>query len=157
MVCCSGSSAGKEFTCNAGGLGLIPGLGRSPGEGKSFPLQYSDPENFKDCIVHGVAKGRTRLNDFHFLSFLLQLNSSNKTKYEYIHTWETITTIKIMNTSTALQIFLHLIVFPPMQPVCELKSGHLCKILISELQDWVWASHLSSLCLNFPIKVKRES
>ena len=36
-----GGSAGKESTCNAGDLGLIPGLGRSPGEGKSYPLQYS--------------------------------------------------------------------------------------------------------------------
>ena len=36
-----GGSTGKESTCNAGDLGLIPGLGRSPGEGKSYPLQYS--------------------------------------------------------------------------------------------------------------------
>ena len=38
-------SAGKESTCNAGDLGSIPGLGRSPGEGKGYPLQYSDLEN----------------------------------------------------------------------------------------------------------------
>ena len=38
-------SAGKESACNAGGLGLIPGLGRSPGEGKGYPLQYSGLEN----------------------------------------------------------------------------------------------------------------
>ena len=49
-------SAGKEFTCNAGDLGSIPGLGRSPGEGKAFALQYSSLENSIDCIVHGVAK-----------------------------------------------------------------------------------------------------
>ena len=36
-----GGSAGKESTCNAGDLGLIPGLGRSPGEGRGYPLQYS--------------------------------------------------------------------------------------------------------------------
>ena len=40
-----GGSAGKESTCNAGDLGLIPGLGRSPGEGNSYPLQYSGLEN----------------------------------------------------------------------------------------------------------------
>ena len=40
-----GGSAGKESACNAGGLGLIPGLGRSPEEGNSYPLQYSGPEN----------------------------------------------------------------------------------------------------------------
>ena len=44
-------SAGKESTCNAGHLGSIPGLGRSPGEGKGYPLQYSDLENCMDCIV----------------------------------------------------------------------------------------------------------
>ena len=58
-------SAGKESACNAGRLGLIPGLGRSPGEGKGYPLQYSDLEISIDCIVHGVAKSRTRLSDFH--------------------------------------------------------------------------------------------
>ena len=49
-----------------GGLGSIPGLGRSPEEGKGYSLQYSDLENFMDCIVHGVAKSRTGWSDFHF-------------------------------------------------------------------------------------------
>ena len=61
-------SDGKESACNAGDLGLIPGLGRSPGEGKGYPLQYSGLENSMDCIVHGVAKSQTRLSDFHFTS-----------------------------------------------------------------------------------------
>ena len=61
-----GSSAGKESVCSAGDLGSIPGLGRSPGEGKGYPLQYSGLEKSMDCIVHGVAKSRTRLSDFHF-------------------------------------------------------------------------------------------
>ena len=61
-----GGSAGKESTCNVGDLGLIPGLGRSPGEGKGYSLQYSGLENSMDCIVHGVAKGQTQLSDFHF-------------------------------------------------------------------------------------------
>ena len=59
-------SAGKESACNAGVLDSIPGLGRSPGEEKGYPLQYSGLENSKDCIVHGVPKSRTRLSDFHF-------------------------------------------------------------------------------------------
>ena len=59
-------SAGKESTCNAGDLGSIPGLGRSPGEGKGYPLQYCGLENFMGCIVHGVSKSQTRLSDFHF-------------------------------------------------------------------------------------------
>ena len=48
-------SAGKESACNVGDLGSIPGLGRSTGEGKGYPLQYSDLENSMDCIGHGVA------------------------------------------------------------------------------------------------------
>ena len=60
------SSVGKESACNAGDLGLIPGLGRSPEEGKGYPLQYSVLENLMDCIVHGIAKSQTWLNDFHF-------------------------------------------------------------------------------------------
>ena len=59
-------SVGKESTCNVGDQGLIPGLGRSPGEGKGYPLQYSGLENSMDCIIHGVAKSRTRLSVFHF-------------------------------------------------------------------------------------------
>ena len=58
-------SAGKESACSAGDLGLIPGLGRSSGEGKGYPLQYSGLENFTDCIVHGVTKSQTRLSDYH--------------------------------------------------------------------------------------------
>ena len=49
-------------------LGLIPGLGRSPGEGKGYPLQYSSLENFMGCTM-GVAKSQTRLSDFPFPSF----------------------------------------------------------------------------------------
>ena len=59
-------SAGKKSTCNAGSLGLIPGLGRSPGDGKGYPLQCSGLENSMDCMIHGVAKSRTQLSDFHF-------------------------------------------------------------------------------------------
>ena len=61
-------SAGKEPTCNAGDLGLIPGLGRSPGEGKISPLQHSGLENSMDCVVHGVIKSQTQLSDFHLLT-----------------------------------------------------------------------------------------
>ena len=49
-------SAGKESTCNTGDLGSVPGLGRSPGEGEDYPLQYSGLENPMDCIVHGVTE-----------------------------------------------------------------------------------------------------
>ena len=64
-----GSSGGKESACNAGDLGLIPGLGRSPGGGHGNPLQYSCLENAMDrrawwAAVHGVTKSQTRLSDF---------------------------------------------------------------------------------------------
>ena len=49
-----------------GDVGWIPGLGRSSEEGNDYPLQYSDLENSKDCIVHRVTKSRTRLSGFHF-------------------------------------------------------------------------------------------
>ena len=61
-----GGSAGKESACNAGDLGLIPGLGSSPGERNGYPLQYSGLENSIDCIVHVVAKSWTGLSVFHF-------------------------------------------------------------------------------------------
>ena len=72
-------SAGKESACNAGDLGSIPGLGRSPGEGKDYPLQYSGLENSTDRIVHSVAKSRTPLSDFHFANIFIYLLSIRDT------------------------------------------------------------------------------
>ena len=54
-----GGSAGKESACNAGDLGSIPGMGKSPAEGNSYPLQYSGLENSMDRIVHGLTKSPT--------------------------------------------------------------------------------------------------
>ena len=66
-----GGSDGKESTCNVGDLGLIPGLGRSPGEENGYSLQYSGLENSMDrgawwATVHGVAKSRTQLSDLRY-------------------------------------------------------------------------------------------
>ena len=63
-----GGSDGKESTCDVGGLGSIPGLGRSPGEGNGTPLQYSCLENPMDrgawwATVYGVTKSQTQLSD----------------------------------------------------------------------------------------------
>ena len=52
-------SPGKVSACNAGDMGLILGLGRSPAEGKGYPLQYSGLENSMNCTVHGVTKSLT--------------------------------------------------------------------------------------------------
>ena len=59
-------SAGKESACSVGDLGSIPRLGRSPGEGKGYPLQDSSLENSMDYTVHGVTKSQTQLSDFHW-------------------------------------------------------------------------------------------
>ena len=59
-------SAGKESACSAGDLDSIPGLRGPPWTRKGYPFQYSGLENSMDCIVRGVAKSWTRLNDFHF-------------------------------------------------------------------------------------------
>ena len=60
------SSAGKEYACNVGNVASIPGLGRSLGEGKGYPLQCSGLWNSMDCIVHGVAKSWTPLSNSQF-------------------------------------------------------------------------------------------
>ena len=59
-------SASKESACNVGDLSSIPGLGRSRGEGKGYPLQYSGLKNSLDCIVHVVTKSWTEMSNFHF-------------------------------------------------------------------------------------------
>ena len=58
----------KNPTCNAGDLGSISRLGRTPGGGKGYPLEYSGLEKSMDCIVHGVAKSWTWLSNCHSLT-----------------------------------------------------------------------------------------
>ena len=72
-----GSLAGKESACSAGD----PGLGRFPGEGNSYPLQYCGLENSMDrgawqVTVHGVAKSQTQLGEYHFPSLPFSLSPS---------------------------------------------------------------------------------
>ena len=73
-----GGSEDKVSACSEGDLGLIPGSGRSPGEGNGNPLQYSCLENPMDggawwAAVHRVAKSQTRLSDFTFFSFYMDI------------------------------------------------------------------------------------
>ena len=63
------SSLSKESACNAGDPGSIPGLGRSTGERKGYPLQYSGLGNSMDCTVLGIAKSQTELSDVHSLTY----------------------------------------------------------------------------------------
>ena len=85
-----------------GDLGSIPGLGRSPGEGNGYPLQYSGLENSMNrgtwqAIVHGAAKSRTQLSDSHFTSLGLGVQTES---------WQRLTefcqenTLIITNTSS---------------------------------------------------------
>ena len=67
-----------------GDLGLIPGLGRSPGEGKGYPLQYSGLENSMDSIVHRVAKSRTQLSDFHYTLNKWQISKKANASFIWI-------------------------------------------------------------------------
>ena len=81
---CPCGSAGKESTCSEGGLGSIPGLGRSPGEGKEYPLQYADLEISMDYIVHELQRVKndwatftfTFLNLGYLVFFNLQITTS---------------------------------------------------------------------------------
>ena len=88
-----GGSAGKESACSVRDLGSVSGLGRSPGDGNSYPLQYSGLVNSMDCVVHGVAEsdmteqlsfipssslfshGTSSQLIFHILNYLLHIYS----------------------------------------------------------------------------------
>ena len=74
LLCFPCGSAGKESACNVGDLGSIPGLGRFPGEGKGYPIQYSGLENSMDCISPWGHKDSNMTERLSLpLSFILQL------------------------------------------------------------------------------------
>ena len=77
-------SARKESACNVGDLGSIPGLGRSPGEEKVYPLQYSGLETSMDCIVHGVTKSQTWLSNFYFYFPLYEVQRWLEVIYDHL-------------------------------------------------------------------------
>ena len=81
-------SGGKESTCNEGDLGLIPGLERSPGEGNSYPFQYSGLENSMDSIE--TAKSRLGLGNFQFqyLSLVAQQLDPRVGKIPWRRKWQ---------------------------------------------------------------------
>ena len=77
-------SASKESTCSAGDLDSIPGLGRSPGEGKGYPLQYFGLENPMNCIIHGVTKSWTQLSNLHFTTHTSYLSLISSVSHLWI-------------------------------------------------------------------------
>ena len=94
-------SAGKESACNVGDLGSIPGLGRSPGEGKGYWLQYSGLENSRDYTVHGVAKSQTWLSNFHF-----HFSMSWLTSQAGLSTWAIYFTFSLVPRTAQLKCFM---------------------------------------------------
>ena len=82
MVDFSGVSAVKESACSVGDLGLMHGLGRSPGEENGYPPQHSGLENSMDCVVHGVTKSQTWLRNFHFTSLTMEKTGKIYLKWE---------------------------------------------------------------------------
>ena len=88
-------SAGKESACNEGDLGSIPGLIRSPGEGKGYPFQYFGLESSMDCIVHGVTQSATQRKWVTFtftlktstISVLITLNNFYPSSEVHLKTW----------------------------------------------------------------------
>ena len=87
------SLVGKESACNVGDLGLIPGLGRSPGEGKGYPFQDSGLKNSMICGVHGVPNSQTGLSDFHFggLVWLMGKSPCVRARGKYIWKFSSVT------------------------------------------------------------------
>ena len=77
-----GGSASKESAWSVGDLGSIPVLGRLPGEGNGYPLQYSGLETSMDCVVNGVTKSQTQLSDFHFISLIFDVKLKNWNLYK---------------------------------------------------------------------------
>ena len=117
-------SAGKESACNVRDLGLIPGLGRSPGEGKGYPLQYSGMENSMDCIVHGVTKSQTRLSDFHSLcncNYCISSKINTKASMTTPHPFKALLTIMESNQAQTL-CFCLLFYLTDIDDHCEIKA-----------------------------------
>ena len=121
-------SAGKESTCNAGDLDSIPGLGRSPGEGKGYPLELWPGEfhglysSWGLCRVRkGIVKSRTRLSDFHFnFHFsrksweLLSIGLQRKTSEAYL--WQ-----KTNSCEPCLTLRVFILMFKMHSHVCSLE------------------------------------
>ena len=117
-ICFPCGSAGKESACNAGDLGLVPGLGRSPGGGKCYPLQYSGLENSMDCTVHGVTKSQKQLCDLYFHSLSLVNNHCSRFSLDKM-----LLEFKLKTKTYA-------------------NKGNKCNIIINLKKDYFFFSHL---------------
>ena len=119
------TSTGQESACNAWDLGSIPGLGRSPAEGKRYPLQYSSLENSMDCIVHGVTKSQTQLSDFHYFA-MYSIGNSITLKW----------TLKLCNFKCPILNLFHVSFLTRYSPHVALSFPFLSKDLVSFFDFW---------------------
>ena len=135
----SSGSAGKESTCSAGDLGSIPGLGRSPGEGKGYPPQYSGLEKSMDCVVHGVTKNQTRLSllNFHFPASLPgQDRYPTSPEVFYLRTRH----MQGLANSPCISFkFPEEMIFPTPVPIRASLAAQLVKNLDAMRETWVWS------------------
>ena len=102
---------------------MIPGLGVSSGEGKGYPLQYSGLKNTMDCIVPGITKSWTGLNDFHFFFLsgtlkLIALGHSLKSKPYYSILFEEFSLKYFKNKASHSQI----IKYSTQAEMCTIKN-----------------------------------
>ena len=141
-------SAGKESVCNAGDLGSIPGLGRSPEEGKGYPLQYSGLENSMDCIDQGDKESDTMetVRGFMFWGSKITADGdcSHEIKRHLLLGRKTITNLdsRLKSRDVTLPTKVHLVkamVFPVVMNGCEswtIKKAEHQRIDYFEL--WCW-------------------
>ena len=136
-----GGSAGEDSACNAGYLGSIPGLGRFPGEGKVYPLQYSGQENSMDCIVHGVVKSRTRLSNVHMHS-QRALTSNPLPSWLWVRLWSFlhVFTVEPKLRSQAHRHLKKALLRVKAQPT---KQVHLQSFLMSCARTFLWPKHIT--------------
>ena len=137
LVWCQGfpcGSPGKESTCSAGDLGLIPGLGKSPGEGKGYPLQYSGLENSMDCI-----------------GSIYEVFSSSMGSQRVRHNWATYTCTFTFKDHSSMVISLRLQVTGEMSDV-EQEQLKWVKGQRSGVTCWEWKGHRSKV-IDWPSEV----
>jgi len=159
-------SAGKESICNVGDLGSIPGLQRSPGEGRGCPLQYSGPENSKDYIVHGITKelDTTERLSLHFTCShkFWTWEKQNCWLLEYLHLG-----VFIVLKDTAKDIihspFIGLHQFMPTSSIWRCSLFPLqqyfawLKTKIYKLSEDLWAKKISYPTQTYSLKQKQSS
>ena len=114
-----------------GDLGLIPGLVRSPREGKGYPLLYSGLENSLDCIIQGVAKSQAQLSDFLF-TLLTEVGLFASSQYFWV--------LSMLLSSIALNLWVLCSVARSCLTLCDPMDFTVHGILQARILEWVAVS-----------------